>query len=790
MARISKKTIQAVKDTVKISDVFEWLGTTVVHRGRNTMAFCPFCEDANSRNPGCSLDDDRGLFHCFAAETLVLTPQGLIKIKELADREIEILNGNGQWETVRFSCYGKQKLYAINMTCADGDIEIFATSGHRWFVCGSGEATTENLIPGMLLRAVYPEGSEGPDSAARIVSVTETDRVEDVFCCQTSTGSFALSNNILTGNCFVCHASGDVISAVQQHEECSFPEAVELVANQFNVPVEYDESLDPAAESRRKKLVSVLEAAQEEFLAQRSDHHFNDFLTSRNMTQEAADRFELGMSLYTEADAVTSRLQEQFGTQALIDSGLCFANDDGQLVLRFKNRITFPIRTAPGTLVAFGGRDLTGKAQAKYKNSPESELFKKRNVMYGMNTAKKAMSKTKRAIVCEGYMDTIALQTHGFEYTVGAMGTALTVQNLNRLSTFADTIYIATDSDKAGIAAAMRTAETIPQNFSSQVRVLSIPEVLCHDEAEVRATSKAKAEEYLWTTDGAGNKVPVEFPVMVPMAKDPDEFFNQVGHTPAEFEKIIEDSHDIFLFCAMTLSRPYVETIDAQIASDMPDATIIAKAKMDAKKEVSRWLAKVYRKTNIYQRQNIANYMISSLRLVDTFEQMENEWRRGAASTIGGYGEARQEETAPKQPVFNSAITKEEDLLIATLYFHPESRKVIKENIENIGSVFTSDVRRSLFDKINAAYGKGLQSKDITGELDPNETSELARIVMAEEANGDAGAQLSPETVSDICRQVEIHALENLIDTESQAATPDIMKIISLKVKLGNLQKG
>ena len=135
-------------------------------------------------------------------------------------------------------------------------------------------------------------------------------------------------------------------------------------------------------------------------------------------------------------------------------------------------------------------------------------------------------------------------------------------------------------------------------------------------------------------------------------------------------------------------------------------------------------------------------------------------------------------------------MTKEEDLLIATLYFHPESRKVIKENIENIGSVFTSEVRRSLFDKINAAYGKGLQSKDITGELDPNETSELARIVMAEEANGDAGAQLSPETITNICRQVEIHALENLIDNESQAATPDIMKIISLKVKLGNLQRG
>ena len=329
MARISKKTIQAVKDTVKISDVFEWLGTTVIHRGRNTMAFCPFCEDANSRNPGCSLDDDRGLFHCFAAETLVLTSQGLIKIEELSNHDVEILNGNGEWETVRFSSYGIQKLYAVSLTCADGDREIFATSDHRWFVQDAGEVLTKDLKEDMLLCAIYPQGVNGPETAARVISVVETKRIEEVYCCQTSSGSFALESNILTGNCFVCHASGDVISAVQQHEECSFPEAVELVANQFNVPVEYDESLDPAAESRRKKLVSVLEAAQEEFLAQRKEPHFNEFLKSRNLTQEAADRFELGMSLYTEADAVTSRLQAKFGSQALIDAGLCFANDDG-----------------------------------------------------------------------------------------------------------------------------------------------------------------------------------------------------------------------------------------------------------------------------------------------------------------------------------------------------------------------------------------------------------------------------------------------------------------------------
>ena len=790
MARITRKTIQAVKDTVKISDVFEWLGTTVTHRGRNTMAFCPFCEDANSKNPGCSLDDDRGLFHCFAAGTQVITDMGILPIEELVGRRVQILNGDGKWELVEFKCYGQQRLYCIDLFDGKTDRRIYATGGHRWFVENHpGEVRTRDLEVGCCLVNTFDTDYLGRIIPTQyVIGVVRTNRIEDVYCCQTSTGSFTLEGYILTGNCFVCHSSGDLISAVQQHEECSFPEAVELIADQFNVPVEYEESSDPEAESRRRKLVNVLEAAQREFLAQREDPHFENFLTERNLTWEAAERFELGMSLYTKADEVTKRLEEEFGSKALVDAGLCFEDDAGNLVLRFKNRLTFPIRTAPGTLVAFGGRDLTGRAQAKYKNSPESEIFKKRNVMYGMNVAKRAMSKTRRAIVCEGYMDTIALQMHGFEYTVGAMGTALTAYNLNRLSNFADTIYIATDSDKAGIAAAMRTAETIPQNFASQVRVLSIPEIVCNNEDEVRATSKNKAEEYLWTEDAIGHRVPVTFPVKVPMAKDPDEFFNQVGHSPEEFEKIIQDSKDIFLFCAMTIARPFIETIDNEITRDMPDATIISKAKLDAKREIARWLAKVYNKTNIYQRQNIANYMISTLRLVDTFEQMENEWRRSANSMGGGYDQAKEDQQV-RQPVFNSALTQEEDLLIATLYFHPESRKVIKENIDNIESVFTSPVRKSVFDKINAAYGKGATTKEAGNNLDDNETRELARIVMAEETNGSSPNELSPDTIVGICRKVEIHALENMIDNESQAANPDVMKIISMKIQLAELQK-
>lgn len=661
MATIKQKSIQLLKETVRISDVFEWLGAKVQRRGGTTMAWCPFCEDANSKSPGCSLSDDKGLFHCF-----------------------------------------------------------------------------------------------------------------------------------------VCQESGDAISAVMEHESLNFKEAVELLAENFNIPLEYEASANPEEESRRKRLSSVMEAAQKEFLAQRESEHYTKFLHDRNIKPEDADKFGIGLSLYTKADEVVSRLLKDFTEQELIAAGLCYkVEETGKLELGFKNRIMFPIRTASGSLVAFGGRDITGKSKAKYKNSPETEIFKKRDVLYGMDVSKRAMNKSGRVIVCEGYMDTIALQTHGFEYAVGAMGTALTQYNLNRISHFADTIYISLDSDEAGIRAAMRTAETVPVGFGSDVKVLIIPEVECKNEDEVRATSLAKADEYLFTTvpvnpaypDGEKKKVPVEFPVMVPMAKDPDEFFNQVGHTPEEFESIVEGATDLFLFCVKMLIRKDVATINEEMANESPNQDAIAQAKISVRREVDDFIASVYAKTNVYQRRQIANYIIMEARLLETENKLESDWT-ARAMTSGALNSkpqlhAQKSKKDPTNTVFKSQATREEDLLIATMYYHPECRTVVKENIEDIKMVFTSPERAAIFDKLDEGYGKGLSAKDATIELTEPQTRELSRIVMEAENKSD---DLSEDTVKKICRQIEIHAIENRIDQESNSATQDIMAIIELKTKLAEMK--
>lgn len=616
------------------------------------------------------------------------------------------------------------------------------------------------------------------------------------FCedAQSKSPACSLNDELGLFHCFRCQESGDTISAVMQHEEVNFPEAIELIAARFNIPLEYEKSSDPEAESRRKKLINVLQDAQEMFIEQRSDEHFQQFLDERNITMETADKFGLGMSLYIKADEVVAKLRSKYSDSEITASGLAYVDESsGALVFRFKNRLMFPIKTASGALVGFGGRDLTGKSPAKYKNSPESEVFKKRDILYGMDVAKKAMTKSKKAIVCEGYMDTIALQDHGFPYAVGAMGTALSAQNLRKLSTFADTIYISLDSDAAGIAAAMRTAETLPYSFTSDVKVITIPEVRCDNEEQVRATSLAKAKEYLFRTvekpDGTTVEEAIGFPVMVPMAKDPDEFFNQVGHSTEEFEKIIQHAKDLFLFCAEKAIEQQVKELDEETEKEVPDTVRLSQIKRDGRRNIDELMAKIYHKTNVYQRQDIANYVISAMRLLETADVLQQAWSQRAATSSNAADAERAAvfsiDPMQEMGVIESDLTGEEDLLIATLYFHPEVRQTVRSNIKDIDTVFTSETRRNVFHKLDQGYGQGMNAKQATDELmSREEVREIGRIVMNFDANEEAEHELSDETIVEICNRLQKHAIENAIEMESQSANPDVMKIIDLKMQL------
>lgn len=616
MPRITRESIRRIRENIRIDDVFEWLGAKVIRHSHNTMAFCPFCDDATSRNPACSLEVSRGLFYCFR-----------------------------------------------------------------------------------------------------------------------------------------CGKSGDIITAVRDHEECSFVEAVERLSQYFNVPLEYEKTGDPEEESRRHRYIAVLEDAQLEFLAQRSSKHWNNFKTQRDLTNEACNEFELGLSLYTEAPNVVKRLKEKHSREDIIGSGIAYENDEGQLILRFKNRITYPIRTAPGTLVGFGGRDITGRSKAKYVNSPESELFKKRSILYGIDRARKHISKTKAAIVCEGYMDTIALATHGFPNTVGAMGTALTTQNIKYLTNFCDKIFIALDSDEAGVSAAMRTADNIPASaVDKKIYVVSIPSDI---------------------------------------AKDPDEFFNQRGKSSEEFQKLLENAEELFLFCVKHLVGGECGELDKLFTDNSnADTGKLNSLRETVRRKVGNFMRQHHHLTSAYQHETIATWVVDAARLIDYPRDLEHSWRVGSTATrrrdnnVGvGMGD-----DATLTGVFTSPATATEDLLIATLYYHPETRNVIKRNISDINTMFTSQLRRSLFEKICDGFSRGQSIDDITTDFTGEEMRECARIISMQNTGADGTTEtLGEETITRLCEDMQRVNLEHAIEMESNSANPDLVKLLDMKTKLAKL---
>jgi len=273
------------------------------------------------------------------------------------------------------------------------------------------------------------------------------------------TPSFSVSRDKGTYYCFGCKRGGDAIDFLMEHDRLSFAEAVERLAAQFGVP------LPPAsAEARRRRteeevLQQVMEAAQAFFAAHRSDDRPRAFLESRGVTLETAAAFGLG---YAPDDWRTlyDELRRRFPERALAAAGLVVQGESGRFWDRFRDRVTIPIRSPRGAVIAFGGRAL-GDASPKYLNSPETPLFSKSTVLYGIDRALPAFARTDRAVVVEGYFDCIALQALGIAETVATLGTALSEHHARELARRVSRVILCFDGDQAGRAAAMAAVGTL-----------------------------------------------------------------------------------------------------------------------------------------------------------------------------------------------------------------------------------------------------------------------------------------------------------------------------------------
>ncbi len=260
--------------------------------------------------------------------------------------------------------------------------------------------------------------------------------------------------------CFGCQAKGDALKFVQETENLSFMEAVEMLAREAGMTMP---ARDPQAAEKADHhtlLAQVMEQAVRFFRMQLRGAAATDaraYLTRRGLDEAALERFEIGFAANSR-NALWGHLTGAGVAPALIvEAGLAIKPDDGGTPYdRFRGRIMFPIRDARGRCIAFGGRAMTDGAGAKYLNSPETPLFDKGRSLYNHGPARSALGKDQPLIVAEGYMDVIALVCAGFEGAVAPLGTAITEDQLRMIWRLSPEPIIALDGDTAGLRAGYR----------------------------------------------------------------------------------------------------------------------------------------------------------------------------------------------------------------------------------------------------------------------------------------------------------------------------------------------
>ncbi|MFA5134257.1 MAG: DNA primase [Patescibacteria group bacterium] len=290
------------------------------------------------------------------------------------------------------------------------------------------------------------------------------------------TPSFVVSRDKQIWHCFGCGEGGDIFTFVQQMEGLEFPEALRMLARKAGVQLQYQ---DPAISSRKTKLYDICKAAADFYHKLLLDHpkaqFVREYLGKRGVSGETVSRWQLGYA--PDAwDVLSAYLKKKYPEDDIFQAGLTLKKDRGVgFNDRFRNRLMFPIWDTNGNTVGFGGRWL-GKEEniAKYINTPQTIIYNKSNVLYGIDKAKTDIKKSKLAVVVEGYMDCIASHQAGVTNVVASSGTALTPDQVRLLKRFTSHIAFAFDQDLAGDTAAKRGIEVAWQEEMS-TKVILLP---------------------------------------------------------------------------------------------------------------------------------------------------------------------------------------------------------------------------------------------------------------------------------------------------------------------------
>ena len=297
------------------------------------------------------------------------------------------------------------------------------------------------------------------------------------------TPSFHVSVTKGIYKCFGCGKGGDAVHFIMDHEKYSYPEALKFLAQKYHIEVEetVQSSQQIEAQNARETLYIVSQFAAAFFaneLWTGSDGRAIglSYFKERGFREDIIKKFELGYSPDVWDALTTKAVNSGYKEENLERAGLSIRNDKGKLYDRFRGRVMFPIHNFTGRVIGFGGRTLkTDKNVPKYVNSPESEIYHKSNVLYGLFHAKKAIRETDNCYLVEGYADVLSVHQAGVENVVASSGTSLTTEQIRLIGRFTQNVTILYDGDAAGIKASLRGLDMILEE-GLNVKVVNFPD--------------------------------------------------------------------------------------------------------------------------------------------------------------------------------------------------------------------------------------------------------------------------------------------------------------------------
>jgi len=253
-------------------------------------------------------------------------------------------------------------------------------------------------------------------------------------------------------HCFACGAGGDSIKFVMEYEKLSYPETIEKLASMVNFALSYTSSDGQKRED--SKLMDSLNL----FYIKNLDNNQSakSYIHQRGISEASVEKFEIGYAPSSQ-ESLQFLKSRAYPMSEAMEYGVAGIGEGGNAYARFIERVTFPIYSASGRIVGFGGRTLTNHP-AKYVNSPQTKHFNKSQLLYGYHLAKESIFKQKSIIVTEGYLDVVMLHQAGFTHAVATLGTALTSEHIPLISRGDPEVILAYDGDSAGIAAALKAS--------------------------------------------------------------------------------------------------------------------------------------------------------------------------------------------------------------------------------------------------------------------------------------------------------------------------------------------